>query len=136
MGLAGSLCASATAFPAGAQDAHAIRELLRTTPVWHVAWSPPDEQRQYLAVVTFQERGGILMAESAHPGGVRCYPAIRVEVHDWGFLFHGCTGVPKEMRHDPRDPGTPFKGRAFGFTYRWTPVSGRSYGSSLGKEGS
>jgi hypothetical protein len=118
------ICCALAPLPARSDDAQAVRVLLRSAPAWQVTWSPPDERREYIAIVTFRERDGALMAESAHPGGAPCYPEIRVEVHAWGFLFHGCTGVPKEMRYDAADARTPFKGRAFGFTYRWQPSDG------------
>ncbi len=60
-----------------------------------------------------------LLASTTLADGSRCYPDIRVTLQNDGFLFHGCTGVPKEMRHDPTDAMVLFKGRAFGFSYRW-----------------
>jgi hypothetical protein len=96
------------------------RAILLSAPAWTVHWSPPDEIRAYVAIVRFRLEDGGLVAASAHPDGSRCYPDIRVRLQGDGFLFHGCTGVPKEMRHDPADPEAPFKGRAFGFSYRWT----------------
>jgi hypothetical protein len=96
-----------------------MRSVLLSSPAWEVRWSPPDETKVYVAVVRFREEKGALVAASAHPDGTPCYPDILVAFRGRGFVFFGCTGVPKEMRFDPADGAVPFKGRAFGYSYRW-----------------
>jgi hypothetical protein len=111
-----------TQLASAADDASArTRAILLSAPTWVVRWAPPDEAHEYIAVVRFRQEGGALVASAEHPDGSTCYPDIRVLLLRDGFLFFGCTGVPKEMHYDPADPEAPFKGRAFGFRYRWTP---------------
>jgi hypothetical protein len=95
---------------------------LLASPAWVVRWSPPDENSEYIAIVRFRLESGALTASTEHPNGTVCYPDIQVHLLSGGFLFFGCTGVPKVMRHDPADAAAPFKGRAFGFRYRWQPA--------------
>jgi hypothetical protein len=66
------------------------------------------------------ERVANLLVEHLGLRSLTRNPDIRVHLQGDGFLFHGCTGVPKEMRYDPTDAATPFKGRAFGFRYGWS----------------
>lgn len=97
-----------------------VRSLLLAND-WRVEWTAPGDPRVYVARVRFRQEDGSVFGASAHADGSTCYPEIRIHVRPDGFLFHGCTGVPKEMLYDPLDRAAPFKGRGFGFSYRWLP---------------
>lgn len=109
-----SLCGIA-ALPCAAAEQDAsrarVRNLLLSAATWTVHWSPADEAQTYVAVVRFRAEGDALYAASAHPDSSQCYPDVLVYLQADGFLFFGCTGVPKAMRHDRADPAAPFKGR-------------------------
>lgn len=121
------LCATLTfaaASPhAAALSPDAIRTLLTDAPRWTVDWRLAATGERFAAQVMFATRDGQLYARTWHPDGRTCYPEIAVPLLANGFLFFGCTGVPKEMHYDPADAGAPFKGRAFGYAFRWTPAA-------------